>query len=176
MNSDKLLATLSLRGQSGTKSPVNPTCSEKITVLSTFLESSLNFLPNDIIKHYKIRYSQVEKRCQNLICQKDSLKGQSGTKSNVKPTRSEKMTVLSTFLESFLNFLSDDIKKYCKIRYSQVEKRYQNLICQKDSLTGQSGTKSSVKPTRSEKMTVLSTFLKSSLNLLSNKLKKHFKT
>jgi len=34
-----------------------------------------------------------------------------GIKLPVKPTWSEKMTVLSTFLESSLNFLSNDIKK-----------------------------------------------------------------
>jgi len=32
-------------------------------VLSTFLESSLNFLSNSLEKHYKIWYSQGEKRC-----------------------------------------------------------------------------------------------------------------
>jgi len=37
-----------------------------------------------------------------LNCQKDSLKGQSKTKSPVKPIWSEKMTVLRTFLESTL--------------------------------------------------------------------------
>jgi len=49
------------------------------------------------------------------------------------------------------------------------------LNCQKDSLKGQSGTKSPVNPTWSEKMIVLSTFLKSSLNFRSNNLKKHYK-
>jgi len=39
-------------------------------------------------------------------------------------------------------------------------------------LIGQSETKSLVKPTWSKKMTVLSTFLESSLNLLSNNQKK----
>jgi len=48
----------------------------------------------------------------NLNCQKDSFQGQSGTKSPVKPTWSTKMTVFSTFLESSLNFLSNDIKKH----------------------------------------------------------------
>jgi len=36
-----------------TKSPVNPTWSEKMTVLSTILESLLNFLFNNLKKHYK---------------------------------------------------------------------------------------------------------------------------
>jgi len=44
-----------------------------MTVLSTFLESSLNFLSNGIKKHFKVTYSQGEKRCQNLTCQKDKL-------------------------------------------------------------------------------------------------------
>jgi len=35
-----------------------PTWSEKITDLATFLESSLNFLFNNLKKHYKIWYSQ----------------------------------------------------------------------------------------------------------------------
>jgi len=93
-----------------------------MTVLSTFLESSLNFLSNDIKNHQEIKYSQIKKRCQSTNSQKDSLKGQSGTKSRVKPTWSDKMTVLSTFLESSLNFPSNDTKKHSKIRYSQGEK------------------------------------------------------
>jgi len=47
------------------------------------------------------------------------------------------------------------------------------LNCQKYSLRRQSETKSLVKPIFREKMTVLSTFLISSLNLLSNNLKKN---
>jgi len=35
-----------------------------MTVISTFLESSLNFLSNNLKKHYKIQYSQGEKRYQ----------------------------------------------------------------------------------------------------------------
>jgi len=62
-----------LKGQSGTKSPLKSTWSEKMTVLSTFLESPLNFLYNDIKKSYKIWYSQGEKRYQSLNCQKHSL-------------------------------------------------------------------------------------------------------
>jgi len=44
-----------------------------------------------------MRYSQREK-CQSL-------------KSTVKPTWNEKMSVLSTFLEYSLNFLSNKLKK-----------------------------------------------------------------
>jgi len=50
-----------------------------------------------------------------LNCQKHSLKRQSGRKSPVKPTRSEKMTVLSTFLESSLNFLFNNLKSTKKL-------------------------------------------------------------
>jgi len=39
------------------------------------------------------------------------LKGQPGTKSTVKPTWSVKVTVLSTFMDSLLNFLSNDKKE-----------------------------------------------------------------
>jgi len=49
-----------------------------------------------------------------LSCQKDSLKKQSGTKLSVKPTCSEKMTVLSTFLQSSLNFLATNLKNTTK--------------------------------------------------------------
>jgi len=49
-----------------------------------------------------------------LNYQKHRLKGQSGTKSLVKPTWTEKMIVLSTFLKSSLNFLSDNIKNTSK--------------------------------------------------------------
>jgi len=112
------------------------TWSKKMTVLCTFLESLLNFLSNDLKKHYKIWYSQVEKRCQSLNCQKHNLKGQSGTKSFVKLTCSEKMTVLSTFFKSSLNFLYNNLKKHYKICYNQGEKRCQNLNCQKHNLKG----------------------------------------
>jgi len=40
---------------------------------STFLESSLNFLSNNVKINYKIWYSQGEKRCQNLNFQKHSI-------------------------------------------------------------------------------------------------------
>jgi len=70
-------------------------------------------------KHYKIWYSQGEKRCQSLNCQKHILKEQSGTESHVKPTWSKKIIVLSTFLKSSLNFLLNNLKKHYKIWYSQ---------------------------------------------------------
>jgi len=82
-------------------------------VLSTFLESLLSFLSNNIKNTTKFG-SQGEKRCPNLNCQKHSLKEQSGTKSRVKHTWSEKMVVLSTFLECSLNFLSNNIKNTTK--------------------------------------------------------------
>jgi len=93
--------------------------SEKMTVLSTFLAFSLNFLYNNLKKHYKIWYSQREKLCQSLNWHKQNLRGQSGTKLPVKPTWSEKMTVLSTVLESSLNFLPNNLKnttKFCTVR------------------------------------------------------------
>jgi len=49
-----------------------------------------------------------------LNCQKHSLKGQSGTKSSLKPTWIEKMAVLSTFLESSLNFLLKNLRNTTK--------------------------------------------------------------
>jgi len=42
------------------------------------------------------------------------LKEQSERKSPEKPTWSEKMTVLSTFLESFLNFLANSLRNTTK--------------------------------------------------------------
>jgi len=165
----------SLKGQSGTKSSVNPTWNKKMTVLGTFLESSLNFLFNNLKKHYKIMYSQIEMQCRSLNYQKHSLKGPSGTKSPANPTWNKKMTILSTFLEYSLNFLFNNLKTHYKILYSQVEKQCQSFNCQKHSLREQSGTKSLVNPTWNKKMTVLSTFLESSLNFLSNNLKNHFK-
>jgi len=129
-----------------------------MTVLSTFLESPLNILSNNLEKH-KMWYSQKKKTCESLNCQKHSLKGQSGKNSSVKLTWRQKMTVLSTFLESPLNFLINSMKKHCKIWYSQVEKRCQSLNCQKHCLKRQSRIKSPVKPIRNKKMKVLSTFL-----------------
>jgi len=82
-----------------------------MTSLSTFLESLFNFLSKKMEKHYRICYSQGEKRCQSLKCQKHSLKKQSETKLIIKPTWSEKMTVLSTFLKSLSNFLFNNRKK-----------------------------------------------------------------
>jgi len=49
--------------------------------------------------------------CQSLNCQKHSFKGQSRIKSLEKRTFSKKITILSTFLESSLNFLSNNLKK-----------------------------------------------------------------
>jgi len=146
-----------------------------MTVLSKILESLYDFLSNNLKIHYKIWYSQGEKRCQSLNCQKHSLKRQSGTKSPVKFIWSEKMNVSSTILESPLNFLYNNLKTPNKIRYSQGEKGCQNLNCQKHSLKGQSGTKLLIKSTCSEQMAVFSTFLDSSLNFLSNNLKIHYK-
>jgi len=80
-----------------------------MTVLSIFLEFPLNFPSNDVKNTKKIGYSQREKRCQSLNCQKHSLKGQSATKSPVKPTWRGKMTVSSTFLEFPLNFPSNNV-------------------------------------------------------------------
>jgi len=82
-----------------------------MTVLSPFLESSLNFLSNNLKKHFKTCYSQGKKQCQKLNCQKHSLKEQSGTKLPVKPTWIWNLTVLSTFLESSLNFLFNNLTK-----------------------------------------------------------------
>jgi len=48
-----------------------------------------------------------------LHCQKHSLKGQ-GQKKPVKPIWSEKITVLNTFLESLLNYLSNKMKNTTK--------------------------------------------------------------
>jgi len=50
-----------------------------------------------------------------LKCQQYSLKRQSGTKLPVKLTWSKKMSVLSTFLESSLNFLSNNLKNTVKL-------------------------------------------------------------
>jgi len=74
------------------------------------LESSLNFLSNNLKKHYKIWYSQGEKWCQNLNSKKNILKEESGTKLSVKHTWREKMIVSTTFLESSLNFLPNNLK------------------------------------------------------------------
>jgi len=49
-------------------------------------------------------------RCESLNCQKLQL----GTKSPVKPTWSKKMNVLSTFLVSSINFISNRMKNTTK--------------------------------------------------------------
>jgi len=50
-----------------------------------------------------------------LNFQKHNLKKQSGTKSSVKPTWNEKMTVLGTFLKFSLNFLSNNLRSTKKL-------------------------------------------------------------
>jgi len=50
-----------LKGQSGTKSPVKSIWSEKMTVLSTFLESPLKF-PSNVIKNTSKSGKVREKR------------------------------------------------------------------------------------------------------------------
>jgi len=52
----------------------------------------------------------------------------------------KKMTVSSTFLKSALNFLSSHWKKCSKTWYSQGEKQFQSLNCQKYNLKKQSRT------------------------------------
>jgi len=49
------------------------------------------------------------------------LKGQSGAKSLVKPTGRKKMTILSTFLEFSINFLSNNLKN--KRKFGTVRKK-----------------------------------------------------
>jgi len=49
-----------------------------------------------------------------LNCQKHSLKEQSETKSSVKSTGLEKITVISTFLESLLHFLYNNLRDTTK--------------------------------------------------------------
>jgi len=93
-----------------TKSLVKPTWSEKMTVLSTFLEFSLNLQSNNLKNTTKFGTVRAEKRCQNLNFQKHNLKEQSEAKSPVKPTWCKKMTVLSTFLEFVLNFSSNNLR------------------------------------------------------------------
>jgi len=56
-----------------------------------------------------------------LNLQKYSLKRQSKTKSAVKSTWSEKITVLSKFLESSLSFLSNNIKNNKKFSTVRVK-------------------------------------------------------
>jgi len=103
-----------LKKQSATKSPVKPTSSKKMTVLTPFLESSFNFQFNNLKKYYKIWFNRGEKHCQTFNCQEHSLKKQSATKSPVKPTSSKKMTVLSPFLETSFNFQFNNLKKLSK--------------------------------------------------------------
>jgi len=91
-------------------------------VLSTFLESSLNFLSNNLKKYFQNLVQSGRKVVSKTERQKDSLKKQSRTKSTIKLTWSEEMKVLSTFLESSLNFLSNNLKKHYKIWYSRGEK------------------------------------------------------
>jgi len=55
------LSKHSLKEPSETKSLVKPTWSKKMSVLSTFLKSSFNFLFNNLKTQYKIWYSQGEK-------------------------------------------------------------------------------------------------------------------
>jgi len=86
-----------------------------MTVLSTFLKSSLNFLFRNLRNTTKLDTVREKSVVKNLNCQKHSLKGQSGTKSPVKPIWSEKMTVLSTFLESSLNFLCRNLRNTTKL-------------------------------------------------------------
>jgi len=96
-----------------------------MNVLSTFLKSSLNFLSHNLKKHYEIILQSGGKAVSKF----ELSERQSETQLPVKPTWSVKMTVLSTFLESSLNFLSNDLQKHYKSWYSQVEKRSQSLNC-----------------------------------------------
>jgi len=85
-----------------------------MTVLCTFLESSLNFLLNNLKKTLQNLVQSGRKAVSKLNCQKYNITEQSGRKSSVKPTWSEKMTILITFLESSLNFLHNNLKNTTK--------------------------------------------------------------
>jgi len=82
-----------------------------LTVLHPFLESSLNFLFNNLTKTAPKLIQSGRKTVSKLNGIKHSLKEQSRTKSLVKAAWSEKMTVLSPFLESSLNFLFNNLTK-----------------------------------------------------------------
>jgi len=84
-----------------------------MTVLSTFLESPLNFLSNDIKTSTK--FDTIRKKTVSKL-ELEEEQGERTVKHKItcKPTWSEKMTVLSTFLESSLNFLSNNLKKFYK--------------------------------------------------------------
>jgi len=92
---------------------VKPTWNKKMRVLSTFLESSLNFLPNNMENTTK--FSTVrEKSGVKVLKLPETQLERTETKSPVKPTWSKKITVLSTFLESSLNFLSNNMEDTTK--------------------------------------------------------------
>jgi len=80
-----------------------------MTVLSTFLELSLNFLSKKTLKNL---VQSRRKTVSKFELSETLFEGQSGTKSLVKHTWSKKVTVLRTFLESSLNFLSNNLKKH----------------------------------------------------------------
>jgi len=80
-----------------------------MTALSTFLESSLNFLSNNLKKYYKIWWS-VKKAVSKFELSETQFERTARAKSPVKLTWSEKMTVLSTFLKSPLNFICNNLK------------------------------------------------------------------
>jgi len=62
------------------------------------------------------------------------LKGQSGTKSPVKPTWRKKMTLLNAFLESLLNFLSNNLKNTTKFGTVREKSGVKIVNCQKHSI------------------------------------------
>jgi len=90
---------------------VKLTWSEKMTTLSTFLESSLNFIFNNLKKHCKIWCNQKKNELPETQFERTVRR-----KSPVKPTSSKKIIVLSTFLESSLNFLSSNTTKFGTVR------------------------------------------------------------
>jgi len=81
-----------------TKSPIKPTWSEKMTVLSTFLKSSLNFLSNNLKNTTKFgKKKKVRKAVSKFELTETQFERRVRIKIACKPLSSEKITVLSTF-------------------------------------------------------------------------------
>jgi len=81
-----------------------------MTILSTFLEQ-LYFPYNNLQKTLQNLVQSGRKAVSKFELKETQFERTVKDKSLVKPTWSKKMTVLSTFLESSLNFLSNNLEK-----------------------------------------------------------------
>jgi len=120
---------------------VKPSWSEKVTVLSTFLESLLNFLSNNLKKTPQNLVQSEWKAVLKFELTETQFERTVRDKIDCKTQLEQENYFLSTFLKSSLDFLSNNLKKTPQNVVQSEWKAVSKLNCHKHSLKKLSGTK-----------------------------------